>query len=217
MRSGIGWTVTREEPLTASDTLRHRARWTVLATRRELQPDALVRFETFLAAPEPSNGSGAGELRMALLLDFAPAAVAASAGPGLAAGTELDAELAFYPSATPLRAVIAAQHSAQPAPQAPPPNDDLKAALDRYDALLATNPWLGEWPIAFRGARVELAHDGRCWALDADGRHGVPLAGDDAPVLLDLDDVALYGTFDGRELAPLAAGSALGPFWSSHT
>jgi len=31
---------------------------------------------------------------------------------------------------------------------------------------------------------------------------------------VDMD--SLYGTFDGRELTPLAANSALGPFWSSH-
>jgi hypothetical protein len=231
VRSGVGWTLTREELLSGGSTLRHRARWTVLATRRELQPDALVRFETFLAAPKSgandasaerdasssgSSGPGGGGLRMALLLDFAPAAVAASAGPGLAAGTELDAELAFYPSATPLRAVVAAQHSSQAAAQAPQPEDDLEAAIDRYDALLAVNPWIGEWPIAFRGARVELAQDGRCWATDRDGRVGLPLAGEHAPVLLDLDDVALYGTFDGRELTPLAANSPLGPFWSGH-
>jgi hypothetical protein len=153
---------------------------------------------------------------MAMLLDFAPAAVAASAGPGLAAGTEIDAELAFYPSATPLRAVVAAQHSSQAAAQAPQPEDDLEAAIDRYDALLAVNPWIGEWPIAFRGARVELAQDGRCWATNQDGRIGVPLAGEHAPVLLDLEGVALYGTFDGRELTPLAANSPLGPYWSSH-
>jgi hypothetical protein len=201
--------------LTASSTLRQRARWTVLATRRELQPDSLVRFETFLAAA--GNGGDASEITMAMLLDFAPAAMAASAGPGLVAGTELDAELAFYPSATPLRAVVAAQQSSQIAEQAPMPSDDLKTAIDRYDALLAVNPWIGDWPIGFRGARVLLSQDGQCWAVDRDGTCGVPLAGEQAHVLLDLDDLALYGTFDGRALTPLAASSALGPFWSSHS
>jgi len=211
VRGGVGWTLTREELLTGSGTLRrHRARWTVLATRRELQPDSLMRFETFLAAPDSS------EVRMAMLLDFAPAAMAASAGPGLVAGTELDAELAYYPSATPLRAIVAAQHASQIAAQAPAPTDDLKAAIDRYDALIAVNPWISDWPIAFRDARIELSQDGQCWAVDRDGACGVPLAGEHAQVLLDLDDVALYGTFDGRELTPLAANSALGPFWSSH-
>ena len=211
VRAGVGWTLTRDEVLGGSDTLRRRARWTVLATRREAQPDGLVRYETFLAADDASNEG------MALLLDFVPAAVAASAGPGLAAGTELDAELAFYPSATPLRAIVAAQHSAEPAAQAPHPTHDLRAALDRYDALLAVNPWLASWPIAFHGARVELAQDGRCWAVNRDGTCGVALVGDEAQLLLDLADVDLYGKFDGRELTPLAANCALGPFWSSYT
>ena len=69
----------------------------------------------------------------------------------------------------------------------------------------------------FRGARVLLSQDGQCWAVDRDGTCGVPLAGEEAHVLLDLDDVALYGTFDGRALTPLAASSALGPFWSSRS
>jgi hypothetical protein len=211
VRTGVGWTLTRDEVLGGADTLRHRARWTVLATRREAQPDGLVRYETFLAARDASA------VRIAMLLDFVPAAVAASAGPGLVAGTELDAELAFYPSSTPLRAIVAAQHSSDVAAEAPRPADDLRGAIDRYDSLLAVNPWIASWPIGFHGARVERTQDGQCWAVDGDGKCGVPLAGEQAPVLLDLADLDLYGKFDGRELTPLAANSALGPFWSSYS
>jgi hypothetical protein len=211
VRSRVGWTLSREELTSSSDALRHRARWTVLATRRESQPDSLVRYETFLATRDTSG------VRIAMLLDFVPAAVAASSGPGLVAGSELDAELVYYPSATPLRAVVTAQHSSQPAAHAPRPTDDLRAAIDRYDSLLTVNPWIADWPLAFRGARVEASANGQCWAVDRDGACGLPLAGEHAHVLLDLDDVDLYGTFDGRELTPLAANSSLGPLWSGHS
>jgi hypothetical protein len=236
VRAGVGWTLTRDDVLGGAATLRRRARWIVLATRREAQPDGLVRYETFLAADDAhgatDNADGAHRTaaaagahaprsareppQLAMLLDFVPAAVAASAGPGLAAGTALDAELAFYPSATPLRAIVAAQHSSAPAAHAPHPAEDLRAALDRYDARLAVNPWIASWPIAFNDARVELSQDGTCWAVNRDGTCGVPLAGEEAHVLLDLANLELYGKFDGRELTPLAANSALGPFWSSY-
>jgi hypothetical protein len=52
VRARVGWTLTRDELTSSSDALRRRARWTVLATRRESQPDSLVRHETFLAASE---------------------------------------------------------------------------------------------------------------------------------------------------------------------
>lgn len=206
VRTRVGWTMTRDELFASKDAARVTSTWTVLATRRESQADRLVRYETWLAA---ANNE---ELQTAVLLDFVPAASAAGAGPSLEPGTTLDAELVFYPSATPLRAQIATQSNVQAARNAPSPRNALGAALAEYDRTLAQNPWVSEWPIAFNKARVLSDGNGRPWALDHDNT-GVPLAGDSGSVLRGLDELELFGTFDGRELTLLAANSVLGPLW----
>ncbi len=208
LRTRIGWTMTRDELFAAKEATRVKGRWTVLATRYETQADRLVRYETYLAAE-----SNAAAPSIALLLDYVPAAAASSSAPSLEPGSVLDAELVFYPSATPLRAQIAAQANVAPAPAAPAPGKTLEDALAQFDELLAINPWLDNWPLAFGNVSIRQDGSGRCWAVDGDA--AIALAGESTDALLGLDGLDVYGTFDGRELLPLAANSSLGPMWTS--
>ncbi|MEO0615256.1 MAG: SWIM zinc finger family protein [Pseudomonadota bacterium] len=209
IRNLVGWTVTREALLADNEAEHLQADWTVISTRHESQADRLVRFETFLATVD-----GHGSLRFALLLDFVPAATASSAGPGLEAGSQLSAELVYYPSSTPLRAVIVSQEALQPARGLPKPRHTLADALSRYDAQLATNPWLPAWPMGFRGCDV-VRQGPNFWAVDPQTDTGVRLHGEQTEVLYGLDGVELFGTFDGRALSVLGANSSLGPLWNA--
>ncbi len=207
VRTRVGWTMTRDELFASPDATRVKGRWTVLATRYESQADRLVRFETYLASAADSKSP-----TTALLLDFVPASSASASGPSLEPGSELDAELVFYPSATPLRAQIESQANVAPASAAPSPAQSLGEALAGFDGLLAVNPWLDNWPIAFSNVEIRQDGSGRCWAVDGDA--AVPVGGEAADALMGFEGLELYGTFDGRELNPLAANSPLGPMWT---
>ncbi len=95
-RSRIGFPVGRESVL-ASEPVRDR--WDVIGSRDEEQ-DRLLARRVWL------RGRSTG--RPALVLSFAPVGQALDAS--LVVGTTIDADLAFYPGAAPLRALVAERH-----------------------------------------------------------------------------------------------------------
>src|SRR5262249_38325946 len=87
----------------------------------------------------------------------------------------------------------------------------LAQSLDAYDELRASQPWLGQWPIRFRGAAVQHCGEHGLWVVDGD--HGVPLhprQQDDAMALIDVAISELTGLWDGRYFAPTVAETSLG-------
>lgn len=209
VRSLVGWNRTREELLAIPGAERARGDWTVLATRSETQPDRLVRVETWLVLPE------ADALRFAVLLDFHPVSSASRAGPGLIPGQKLTAELVFYPSATPIRAQVVEQIPQGDAAQPPQPTGGLAEALATFDRNLAINPWLSAVPVAAKAVEVGLDAAGDPWARSIEGEAAVRLVGKGAEVLAGVEDVSLFGCYNGRELELLCAQTALGPWWGS--
>ncbi|MFC7381552.1 SWIM zinc finger family protein [Sphaerisporangium rhizosphaerae] len=131
VRSRVGFPTSREEVLAGAAVRDH---WHVLGSRDEEQ-DRLVSRRVWL------RGRTSG--RSALVLSFAPPGQALDAS--LVTGTVMDAELAFYPGAAPLRALVAVRHQA--APSGPPPGTGARAALDELAAALAADPWLESWPV----------------------------------------------------------------------
>jgi hypothetical protein len=192
VRSQLGWPVAQEDVLAGPRT---RGRWTVLARVVEEQ-DRLTVGRTWLHGPDG---------RPALLLAFAPPGAPLDAP--LAPGTVVDAELAFYPSAAPLRALVAAVHGEQAAPAAPAGAATADAALAARAAALAASPWADRWPVALRAA-VPVEQDGG-WALRTDA-DAVGLATDDetAWTLLALSGgrpIGVYGEWTGTRVRPFAA------------
>jgi hypothetical protein len=158
LRQRVGMPVSAEEVLAGEPV---RDRWQVLGVHDEPENDLIVR-RVWLR--------GAGSGRAALVLSFA--------GPGqvfitdLVIGTELDADLCFYPDH--LRVQIAGRHApAAPitavAAASPPP-----AALEEYALALAADPWLERWPMVLAGV-VPSTTDRRQWCLTDGGGDGVPL------------------------------------------
>ncbi|MFI6456090.1 SWIM zinc finger family protein [Streptosporangium amethystogenes] len=135
VRDRVGFSVTKEEVL-AGEVVRDL--WDVLG-RRDEEHDRLIARRVWL------RGRRTG--RAALVLSFAPVGQALDAS--LVTGTTMDADLAFYPGSTPLRAVVAARHDAAPA--GPPPGQSIERALDEVAGALAGDPWLDSWPLVLEG------------------------------------------------------------------
>ncbi|WP_433240024.1 SWIM zinc finger family protein [Streptosporangium sp. CA-135522] len=131
VRERIGFPVTKEEVL-AGETVRDV--WDVLG-RRDEEQDRLVARRVWL------RGRNTG--RPALVLSFAPVGQALDAS--LVTGTALDADLAFYPGSSPLRALVAVRHDGAAA--APAPGSTPQEALEEVAGALAGDPWVDSWPV----------------------------------------------------------------------
>jgi hypothetical protein len=193
VRQMIGWTQTREALLASSDAVRSAGRWHVIATRAEVQPDKLRRMETWLWCDREGDGP-----RIALLMDFVPVSAGATSA-GFMIGETFEAELVFYASPVPLRALIATQTSPTSAVQAMPalPEAGLAAAWQAYEQALGARPWLGDWPFLFKGARVRRSGETLFLTDPADASLALPISPDQAVCALPL---AAAGTLDGAGL-----------------
>jgi len=200
VRQAVGWTITREALLGDGDAERISGRWTVWAARSEVQPDRLRRIETWLR----------GQGRFAVLVDFVPVATGAVAG-GFAVGDTFEAELVFYPSPAPLRALLVRQTTgAELGGVLDLPSSDVAAAYDAYGAALAARPWLDDYPLAFQGAQVRRSGE-RTYVCGGD--LALPLApGQEAAAwaLLRAGEVGGVGLWDGIRFELCWAETALG-------
>jgi hypothetical protein len=131
VRSRVGFPTTREDVL-ASPWVRDD--WDVVGGRDEEQ-DRLVARRVWL------QGRATG--RAALVLSFAPIGQALDAS--LVTGTTVDADLAYYPGASPLRAVVAERHG--PATPGRPAGTKLSQVPGRIAEVLAGDPWADSWPV----------------------------------------------------------------------
>jgi hypothetical protein len=194
VRALLGFNVGREDVLAGP---RVRDAWIVLA-RVVIEQERLRVQRTWLWGVETG--------RPALLLDFAPPG--APLEPRPAPGMAMDASLAFHPSATPLRALVAETGGLEPAPGAFG-SGGAGDALRSVAAAVAANPWLEEWPVALRSAVPDGRDEGPWSVVAPDG--ALPLGGSRGARwrLLAVSGgrpVSLFGLWDGTRLSPLAAG-----------
>jgi hypothetical protein len=165
IRSRVGFPTAREDVLAGSTV---RDEWDVIGCRDE-EHDRLMARRVWL------RGRTTG--RAALVLSFAPLGQALDAS--LVTGTTIDADLAFYPGSSPLRALVARRH--QTTRGGPPPGASTAACLREVAEALSGDPWLESWPVVLTGV-VPARNAG--WLLadapahrdPAPARHdGVPL------------------------------------------
>jgi hypothetical protein len=211
VRALVGWSTRRAEFIENPNALRVSGQWVVLGTLSETQADKLVRLETWLMNTSDATG--------AVLMDFVPASAARGAASSFTSGQQFEAELVFYPSATPQSAVILEQSDQPPAATySPVVEQGLAEALAAFDESLVANPWLPRRLLACTGTGLAMAADGSPWLTDAQlTDSAVPLAGKvDVTPLMGLPDLTAFGLFDGRSLVPLAAQTPLGWWWADH-
>jgi hypothetical protein len=157
VRSRIGFPVATDDVLAGP---RVTDRWQVLG-QVETDDGALTTRRTWL--------HGSAQDRFALVLSFA--------APGqpmlsdLVPGTEFRGELAFYPSAAPLRALVATRASAAEPFPSPDGARSLAEALAGWSVTIAAEPWRYDAPVLL--ADVRPSDDG--WLVDASGS-ALPLA-----------------------------------------
>ena len=195
VRALIGWTAREEEAL-AEPALRDR--WLVLGQRIEVE-DRLRAQRTWLW------GERSG--RTAQVLQFAHGAQpfdVALPPPGAV----MDAVLAYFPSAYPLRAVIVERHGPLQPATSLPGYPSIADALAAYAAAVTHRPWLPEFPLALENV-APAREDDRWVARDAEGAL-LPLSPRFAGVwkLLALSGgwpLTLFGEWDGEALLPLSA------------
>ena len=180
VRALIGWTVPQEEVLAGA---RVRDCWAVLG--RVVEEDERLRVQRVWLR-------GLESARSALVLSFAAAGQPLDAS--LATGTIVDASLVFYPSAAPLRALVAEQHGA-PAPLTELPAASIEAALAERAAALARQPWLSRLPVSLSSV-VPIRQSEGWLAAERDGA-SLTLAS---------------GELDGWRLAALSGGRPLSLF-----
>jgi len=193
LRVVAGWPQDRDEVLAHGP--RETDRWTVLGCAMDERDDRLVERRVWL------HGERSG--RRALVLDHA------FGGRGFeqswVTGTAVDATLAFFPSASGLRAL--AQDSRSTAGPARWPASTVASEWDTVARRVASSPWVPLHPIVLNGAlpcrhaeRLHVITDGRALPValaDADTWTLLAMAGGRA-----LD---LAGEWDGQHFAPLTA------------
>ena len=192
VRSRVGFTVPQEDVLSGGERVRDA--WWVIGSRDTAQ-ESLTTRRVWL------RGRRTG--RPALVLSFA--APGTSLDASLPVGTEIDAELAFYPGAQPLRALVAERHGA--AEPGTPAGTSVRGFLDEHAAALARDPWLDRWPVALADVRLARAEGGDLFVVDAAG-DALPLRPAEPWRLLALSgggEVTVSGEWGPRGLRPLAA------------
>lgn len=193
IRSLVGWTQNQDELLGQPGV---RDTWCVLGQQVERE-DALRVQRTWL------RGHGGG--RSALVLQFAHGASDFEAS--LVPGTQLQAELVFYPGAS-MRALVKDPAGAVEPLAQMPGHGAVAEAVAGYAAALASCPWIERYPLAL--AAVLPVRRGEDWVVcDSEG-HCLPLARRFAQTweLLAMsggEPIGLFGEWDGQCLLPLAA------------
>ncbi|MBD2120926.1 SWIM zinc finger family protein [Trichocoleus sp. FACHB-262] len=212
IRSLIGWTQTQDELLAEAiatelpNELQNAGRddskevlrdhWLILGQYHS-EEDRLRIRRSWLWGQESQHS--------ALLLDFAHGNQPMDAS--LIAGTVLDAELVFYPSAYPLRALLKTRHHVPTPMQEMPGYPTIAIALQAYAQAMSCNPWLERFPVVLQA--VTPVCEGNHWFVqDSEGRF-LKLSDrfSGSWQLLALSGghlIALFAEWEGETLLPLS-------------
>lgn len=194
LRTTIGFTMNQQDVLAQPPV---RDRW-IIVGQRIAEEDRLRTQRTWLFGTETR--------RAALCLSF-------STGPNqpldisLIAGTTVDAELVYFPSAWPLRALIKQRYGNAESQIPQLPHRTIAQASAFAAEALAANPWIERVPFALSGVTPIGRAQG--WIVrDADG-YALPLRVPEAKAwMLNAvaggKPVAAAGEWDGEEFTPLS-------------
>ncbi|WP_243725853.1 SWIM zinc finger family protein [Actinomadura rubrisoli] len=192
VRARVGFTVPQDDVLGEGERVRDR--WSVTGSR-DTALEQLTTRRVWL------RGRRTG--RPALVLSFAAPGAVLDAS--LVVGTEIDAELAFYPGSQPLRALVAERYG--PAETGTPEGTTVQGFLDEHATALARDPWLERWPATLAGVRLARTEGGELHVVD-DAGDSLPLRMTDPWHLLAISGggpVTFAGEWTPHGVRPLAA------------
>ena len=200
-RRAVATPETREMVLANPDTPRVTARWEVLAEQVQTRRDGLVSQTTWLLNLDVTGP------RFAMLLDYFPAS-AGRRGSVFIPGERFPAELAFYPSRQPLRAVLVQRAPAEDVTSEwPMAEGTLVEALTKP---LLVEPWTLEIPVLLPAGRIARDNAGRSWWRSADGATILQAAGSAEGLLSGADLARTAAIWSGNRLTILAAQTSWG-------
>ena len=175
-------------------------RWAVLGTRVE-DEHGLVTERVWLRGMETG--------RDALLLDFYHRSKTTRERVAPPAETCIDADIVYYPGASPLRALIKAQHGGPLPFQLPRGHELVGEALKTYRIAITNNPWLPQFPFLLHSV-VPVLEQRKTFAfhLVDDQRHSLRLSAsfDRAWELMSISGgrpIAVFGEWTGEAFLPL--------------
>lgn len=192
IRTLIGWTQNQDEILAQPGVRDH---WVMLGQRTETDDKLKVQSSWLW---------GLQSQRAALVLQFI--VPGQTFDTSLLAGQVIEAELVFFPSAYPLRALVKTRHAPQPlATLAGYPT--LQAATTAYGQALARLPWLERFPAVLNQV-TPLALAG-AWGVRDSAAHWWPLSPHFSAQweLLALSagqPLTMFGEWNGKNFLPLS-------------
>ena len=194
VRSALGYLPDKDSVLGGDD--RAHDVWSVIGVS-VAEEDRLWRRRVWL------YGRTSG--RMALILDFSHGVRAFE--PAFLPGDAVRMTLAFYPGASPLRAVVADAPVSETVSE-PLPRFTLSEALADMARRVAANPWQRLLPLFFGGAR--LIRRNEAWLLRVEEGGTLPLILDDGEAWKLLArgggrPLVVCGEWDGNALLPVGA------------
>ncbi len=204
LRTLVGWTTKQEELFHRSDAETLADRWLIVG-KQIVEEDKLRLQRTWLW----------GEIsqRAALILSFAygnqPLDIS------LVPGTVIEADLVFFKSAYPLRALVKTRHGDPTQIEKISGYATIAEAIAAYTQALAKHPWIEQFPVSL-SCVTPLYRNGHWFVQDHEG-HSFPLSSrfDRGWQLLALSGghtVALFGEWTEDKLVPLSV-CAEGRFW----
>jgi len=196
VRSRVGYTTGRQEVLERPAVTDH---WLVVAVR-DLLDGTVPGRRVWL------RGRDSG--RHAMLLAFAGGGYWQDPETaGLRPGTELHADLHYYPGQPPLRALAGERHADPGRGGRPEPAGDVDGLLAGWAAGLERDPWLSTWPALLTGTPVPADKAGASWHFADPAGAALPLADRESLwTLLAVSGghpVTVAAEWNGRELLPL--------------
>lgn len=195
VRGLIGWSLGQEEVAERTEAVRDD--WAIVGQRITME-DRLRTQRTWLV--------GMGTARTALVLQFAHGA--SPFKEALVPGTRVAADLAYWPSASPQRALMRERHGPPtPLVATPPGGATLAAFLDNFAQATARQPWLDRGVAVLR-AVVPICGGDAPWLVRDGTGAALPLADGDHWRLLALSGgqpLDLAAEWDGTALLPLGA------------
>ena len=199
VRAEVGISLPQEEVLERGERVDDR--WIVLGQRTEEEGRLTVRRTWLL---------GEDTRRYALVLQFA--AAGSPFAEGFVSGTKWRGELAFYPGAYPLRAVVRSRSGGGDRCEGLPGHDTVEAFLDHTSTATALQPWLERLPAALRGVvpLLDGVSEGGRWLIRDRAGLALPLAGGEHWTLLSMSGgrpVDLAAEWDGEGLIPLGVAA----------
>ncbi len=192
VRTLVGWT---QEQDALREQIGVRDQWLV-AARRQSGDEQLRTQQTWLY--------GAATHRVALVLEFAVGTQPLPATYHV--GQCIDAELVYFDSATPLRALEKSRDGVIPHAIGLPGGLSVTRIQNEHAARLAVNPWSDRFPVVL-GPVCPMMIDDVLWFRDADGhRLAVRRSFGHAWHVLALgvrEPVTVFGEWDGLAFEPL--------------